>query len=281
MTVCIQNGPAVQDQLLLKQDMLHVMEVQRVQCERQSQTLVDETEHWKGQGLQTKQDFTGMPTVLAVLTMRFYTHSQSVTGRTYMQCLCQVNACTELWLSNFGQIALTFCNVLQRLSVRIQTKCHAFYATPPMDIPILAFHASFVRDAGKAGTQHIKQTLLYACAEMQGLAAFQHRKIQSQSIAFINLQKRAQALVDSTADMTVQLVLFKCYLDTADKHDKALKVCLLLCVFCNSKNCYHNLAGLCVSVAALVSYVAISSFTSPLVAWCAPILQQARHHASC
>ncbi|KAL0048050.1 hypothetical protein WJX82_006572 [Trebouxia sp. C0006] len=105
------------DQLLLKQDMLHVMEVQRVQCERQSQTLVDETEHWKGQCLQTKQDFT----------------------------------------------------------------------------------------------------------EMQGLAAFQHRKIQSQSIAFINLQKRAQALVDSTADMTVQLVLFKCYLDTADKHDKALK----------------------------------------------------------
>jgi len=76
-TVCFQNGPAVQDQLLLKQDMLHVMEVQRAQCERQSQTLIDETEHWKAQCLQTKQDFTGMPKVLAVLSMLFYTHKQS------------------------------------------------------------------------------------------------------------------------------------------------------------------------------------------------------------
>lgn len=103
-----------------------------------------------------------------------------------------------------------------------------------MDIPLLAFHASLVHNAGKAGNATRKPTLLYAFAEMQGLAAFQQRKIQSQSIAFINLQKRTQALVDSTADMTVQLVLFKCYLDTADKHEKALKVCLLLCVFCNA-----------------------------------------------
>ncbi len=104
-----------------------------------------------------------------------------------------------------------------------------------MDITLSAFHASFVHHAGKAGLQYIKPTLLYASAEMQGLAAFQHRKIQSQSTAFIDLQKRTQALVDSTADMTVQLVLFKCYLDTADKHEKALKVCLLLCVFRNPK----------------------------------------------
>ncbi len=48
-------------------------------------------------------------------------------------CPCQVNACIELWLSNFVQIGLTFCNVLQRLSVRIHTMCHAFHATPPMD----------------------------------------------------------------------------------------------------------------------------------------------------
>ncbi len=74
------NGPAVQDQLLLKQDMLHVMEVQRAQCERQFQTMVDETEHWKAQCLQTKQDFTGMPQVLAVLNMHVCTHSQSGTG---------------------------------------------------------------------------------------------------------------------------------------------------------------------------------------------------------
>jgi len=57
--------------------MLHVMGVQRAQCERQSQTLIDETEHWKAQCLQTKQDFTGMPKVLAVLSMLFYTHKQS------------------------------------------------------------------------------------------------------------------------------------------------------------------------------------------------------------
>ncbi|DBA94082.1 TPA: hypothetical protein ACH3X1_001728 [Trebouxia sp. C0004] len=106
------------DQLLLKQDMLHVKEVQRAQYDRQCQTLIDETQHWKAQCLQTKQDYT----------------------------------------------------------------------------------------------------------ELRGLAAFQHRKMQSQSIAFTNLQKRTQALVDSTADMAVQLVLFKCYLDTADKHEKALKV---------------------------------------------------------
>lgn len=60
--------------------MLYVMEVQRAQCERQCQTLVDETEHWKAQCLQTKQDFTDMPQVLAVLSMLFYTHSQTVTG---------------------------------------------------------------------------------------------------------------------------------------------------------------------------------------------------------
>ena len=80
MTVCIQNGPAVQDQLLLKQDTLHVKEVQRAQCERQCQTLIDETEHFKAQCLQTKQDFTGMSKALAVLIMRLYTHSQTVTG---------------------------------------------------------------------------------------------------------------------------------------------------------------------------------------------------------
>jgi len=80
VTVCTQYGPAVQDQLLLKQDMLHVKEVQRVQYERQCQTLNDETDHWKAQCQQTKQDFTGMPKVLAVLTLRFYTYSQRGTG---------------------------------------------------------------------------------------------------------------------------------------------------------------------------------------------------------
>ena len=76
MTVCIQDGPTVQDQQLLKQDMLHVKEVQRAQCERQCQTLIDETEHCKAQCLQTKQDFTGMSKkALAVLIMRFNTHS--------------------------------------------------------------------------------------------------------------------------------------------------------------------------------------------------------------
>jgi hypothetical protein len=142
-----------------------------------------------------------------------------------------------LWLSGFVQIALAFCNVLKRLSMLIQTMCRAFHATPAMDT-----HASFVHNAGKAGTQHTKPTLLYAFAELRDLAALQHRKIQTQSIAFINLQKRTQALVDSTADMTVQLVLFKCYLDTADKHEKALKVCLLLCAFCNPNNCHCTLA---------------------------------------
>jgi len=80
VTVYIQNGLAVQDQLLLKQDMLHVKEVQRTQYERQCHTLIDETEHWKAQCLQTKQDYTGMSKALAVLSMLFYTHSQRVTG---------------------------------------------------------------------------------------------------------------------------------------------------------------------------------------------------------
>lgn len=78
----------------------------------------------------------------------------------------------------------------------IQTMCRAFHATPAMDT-----HASFVHNAGKAGTQHTKPTLLYAFAELRDLAALQHRKIQTQSIALINLQKRTQALVDSTADL--------------------------------------------------------------------------------
>ena len=115
--------------------------------------------------------------------------------------------------------------------------CFSFIAAT--DTPFVASHASFVHNTGKAGTQYIKPTLLYAYAEMQGLAAFQHRKIQSQTIALINLQKRTQVLVDSTADLTVQLVLFKCYLDTAHKHEKALKVCLLLCVCCNLKLSLH------------------------------------------
>ncbi len=80
MTVCIQNKAAVQDQLLLKQDMLHVKEVQRAQYERQCQTLIGETEHWKAQCLQTKQDYTGMSEALAVLIMRSNIHSQKVTG---------------------------------------------------------------------------------------------------------------------------------------------------------------------------------------------------------
>ena len=101
-----------------------------------------------------------------------------------------------LWLSGFVQIALAFCNVLKRLSMLIQTMCRAFHATPAMDT-----HASFVHNAGKAGTQHTKPTLLYAFAELRDLAALQHRKIQTQSIALINLQKRTQALVDSTADL--------------------------------------------------------------------------------
>ena len=42
-----------------------------------------------------------------------------------------------------------------------------------MDIPLLAFYASLVHNAGKAGNATRKPTLLYAFAEMQGLAAFQ------------------------------------------------------------------------------------------------------------
>ena len=164
--------------------------------------------------------------------------------------------------SDFVQIGLTVCNVLQRLSVHIQTMCHAFHSTHTKDTPLSAFHVSLVHSAGKAGRQHIKPTLLYAFAELQGLAAFQFRKIRSQSIAFINLQKRTQALVDRNADVTVQLVLFKCYLDTADKHENALKVCLLLCAFCNPKSCHCTSASLCLTVAALLSYTAISSSTT-------------------
>ena len=140
----------------------------------------------------------------------------------------------------------------------IQTMCRAFHATPAMDT-----HASFVHNAGKAGTQHTKPTLLYAFAELRDLAALQHRKIQTQSIAFINLQKRTQALVDSTADMTVQLVLFKCYLDTADKREKASRFVSCFVRFATQTTVialWHD----CASV-LLVSCVAISSSTTSLI----------------
>ena len=62
------------------------------------------------------------------------------------------------------------------------------------------------------------------CAALHTIAVQQHQTNKNQNASLANLQRQAQALMDGTTDMTVQLVLFKCYLDTADRREKRLQV---------------------------------------------------------
>lgn len=74
-TACLQDlhhsaAPSVQDQLLLKQDLLHVKEVQCAGAERSAQAHSSEAEHWKAQYLQIKQQCAGATLVTVVQVIR-------------------------------------------------------------------------------------------------------------------------------------------------------------------------------------------------------------------
>ena len=70
------------------------------------------------------------------------------------------------------------------------------------------------------------------CAGLHAIAVRQQQTVMDQNADIRSLQNDNQSLVDTTADMTVQLVLFKCYLDAADKHERSLKVSCFFAVCC-------------------------------------------------